>query len=158
MDKIAYLFRESRVARFFIPAGLILFIFGIVLFVISFKTQNYIKIESTISSVELAENAYTDSEGNYTEASYEVKVKYTVDGKEYEEDLGRFYKRNVGDKMTIYYNPDDPTQITQTKGMLIPLIVIALGIASLVGGIISASNAIKRYKKMKAQEEGWKNE
>lgn len=159
MDKMAYLFRESRVARFFIPVGIILLVFGVILFVINSKNQNYIEIESTITSVEISENDYTDADGNYVDATYKVKVKYTVDGKEYEEELDGLSKKNEGDKMKIFYNPDNPKEITQTKSMLIPIVVTLLGLASLVGGIISASNAIKRYKKMKEQEEGWnKNE
>ena len=57
-----------------------------------------------------------------------------------------------GEKMKIYYNPSDPSQITQTKSLLIPMIMIAGGIAALAGGIVSSVNAIKRAQKMKKQE------
>ena len=59
--------------------------------------------------------------------------------------------------MTIYYNPADPNEITQTKSLIVPIIIIAVGIAALVGGILSAVNAVKKYGKMKEQEKEWTN-
>ena len=157
MNKIAMIIRESRLARFLIPAGLILIVFGVFFFSASKQNQDYVKTESTVTKVELEQEASTDAEGNTVAATYNVSVKYTVDGKEYEAELGGVSKFKEGDKMTIYYNPSDPSQITQTKSLVIPLIIIAAGIAALVGGIVSGLNAIKRYKKMKEQEEEWKN-
>ena len=52
MNKFATIIRESRVARFLIPAGIILIVFGIIFFVISKKNQDYIETESTIAKVE----------------------------------------------------------------------------------------------------------
>ena len=42
--------------------------------------------------------------------------------------------------------------------MVLPIIFIIAGISSLIGGIMSGINSIKRYKKMKEQERGWTNE
>ena len=60
--------------------------------------------------------------------------------------------------MTIYYNPEDPSLITQTKSLIIPLIMGIAGIASSVFGIISGIGAVRRYQKMKDQEKEWANE
>ena len=158
MDKIAVFLRESGTARFFIPAGLILLIFGVVLFVVNTKNQNYIKTEATVLESKVLEEAHTDVDGNYVDATYSATFKYSVDGKEYTGSLDNVSKFNAGDKMTIYYNPENPSQITQTKSLMLPVIIIAAGIASLVGGIISAANAIKKYNKMKEQERSWNNE
>ena len=157
MNNLATFFRESKTARFFIPLGIILIAFGIVIAIINNQNKDYIKTEATISNVVLATDAYTDVDGNRIEATYDIYLKYTVDGKEYEADLSGLPKYNIGDKMTIYYNPSDPSQITQTKSMIIPLVMIALGIAAFVGGIVSAMNAVKRHKAMKEQEKGWAN-
>ncbi len=157
MNGVATFFRESRVARFFIPAGLILIAFGIAVFIINTKNSDYIKAESIVSKVQLAQEAYLDTDGNLVEATYDITVKYTVDGKEYEAELSGLSKREVGDKMTIYYNPSDSSQITQTKSLILPIAIILSGIASLIGGIISAINAMKRHKKMKDQERSWEN-
>ena len=158
MNSLATFYRESKTARFLIPVGIMLIVFGVIVFVINSKNQNYVEVESTVVNVVLAEEEYTDSEGNHFEATYDVTVKYTVDGKEYEGVLNGLSKYTVNDKIKIYYNPKDPSKITQTKSMILPIAFILGGIASLIGGIISAKNAIKRHIKMKEQEKGWKNE
>ena len=157
MNKFATFMRESVSARFFIPVGIILIIFGIIAFVITIKNQNYIEVEATITNIVLQEEEHLDNEGNRVEATYKFDIKYTVDGKEYTSDLDNMFKQNIGDKITIYYNPKDPSQITQTKSIIFPIIIIVAGIASLVGGIVSAVNAVKRHKKMEKQERSWAN-
>ena len=158
MNKFMYIMRESALARFLIPAGIIFIVVGIIFFFAINNSQNYVETTSTISNVTLVEDAYTDTDGNRVEATYDIEVKYVVDGQEYKSTLPGMGKRNIGEKMKIYYNPDDPSQITQSKSFIIPIVMVVGGIASLVGGIISAKNAINRYKKMKEQEKGWANE
>lgn len=158
MNKIVTFLRESMVARFFIPAGIILMVFGVFMFVINSKNQNYIKTESTVSSIEVLEEAYTDVDGNYVDATYKITVKYTVDNKEYTATLDNVSKYNEGDKVTIYYNPKDPSQVTMTISLILPIAIIVAGIAALVGGIISGVNSMKKYKKMNEQEKGWNND
>ena len=157
MNKIATFFRETMVGRFFILLGVVLIVMGIIIAIINNKNKNYIQIESTVSNVEIYEEAYTDTEGNYVDATYKVNVKYTVDEKEYVSELTGLSKYNVGDKMTIYYNPDDPSQITQSKSMILPIAMIAAGVASIAGGIVSTVKAVKRHNKMVMQEEKWEN-
>ena len=157
MDKIITIIRESRVARFLIPAGLILIICGIIFLNATNKSKDFIKTESTVTKVILEQEAFTDDKGERTEATYIVNVKYTVNGKEYEAELGGMSEYKEGQKITIYYNPSDPGQITQTKSPVIPIVMIAGGIAALAGGIISGINAVKRIKEMKDQEKEWAN-
>lgn len=158
MNKMFTFMRESQTARFFIPAGLILIIFGIVVFVITLNNQNYVKIKATVANVEeTQETNVDDGETNIT-TIYNATVNYTVDGKEYTQTLDNVSKCKVGDKMDIYYNPKDPNQITQTKSIILPIVIIVAGITSLTGGIISAINAVKRHKNMKEQERSWANE
>ena len=158
MNKFLTFLRESSTARFFIPAGIILIAFGVFMFVINTKNQDYIKVESTVSNVKLVQEEYFDTDGNRVEATYDVIVKYTVDGKEYDGTLDNVSKYNIGDKVTIYYNPKDPSQITQTKSLILPIVIIILGVSSVTGGIVSAVNAVKRHKQMKEQERSWVNE
>ena len=158
MNKMFTFMRESQTARFFIPAGLILIIFGIVVFVITLNNQNYIKIEATVTNVEETQETNVDDDGTNTTTVYNATVNYTVGGKEYTQTLDNVSKCKVGDKMDIYYNPKDPNQITQTKSIILPIVIIVAGITSLTGGIISAINAVKRHKNMKEQERSWANE
>jgi len=155
MNKIIMIIRESALARFLIPAGVILIVFGVVFFGASKRNQHYKQTEAQVTSVELEEAASTDATGNRTEVTYLLGLKYTVGGREYEADLSGMSKYEVGDRITIYYDPADPNRITQTKSLVIPLIIIAAGIAAVVAGIISGVNAIRRYKNMKAQEREW---
>lgn len=158
MNNFATFMRESNVARFFIPAGLILIIMGIIFFTVSIKNQNYIKVEAIVTNVDVRQEEVTDNDGIHMEYTYDVSFKYNVDGKEYNNKFDGISKYNVGDKMTIYYNPSNPEEITQTKSLIIPIVMIVAGIASTAGGTISAVNAVKKHKKMKEQERSWTNE
>ena len=158
MNKMFLFMRESSIARFLIPVGVMLIVFGAVMFFINTKNQNYIKIEANVTDVREEQETNIDADGTSTTTIYNVTVNYTVDGKEYTQDLNNVSKYKVGDKMDIYYNPKDPNQITQTKSLILPIIIFVAGIASLTGGIISAVNAVKRNKKMKEQERSWANE
>lgn len=152
MNKLAVILRESRTARFLIPVGLILIIFGIVFFTISKQNQNYIKTEATVISAEMDEAA---DEKDRKDATYTVTLRYTVNGKEYEAELSGVSKYEPGAKMTIYYDPNDPARITQTKSLIIPLAMVAAGVVAFAGGVVSGANAIKRYQRMKEQEKEW---
>ena len=158
MNKMITFMRESQTARFFIPAGLILTIFGIIIFVITLNSQNYIKVEATVINVEETQETNVDSDGTNTITTvYNATVNYTVDGKTYTQTLDNVSKCKVGDKMNIYYNPDNPNQITQSKNIILPIVIIIGGLSFLTGGIISAVNAVKRHNKMKEQERSWVN-
>ena len=155
MNKIITIIRESALARFLIPAGIILIVFGVVFFGASKRNQHYKQTSAQVTSVTLEEAASTDVNGNRTEATYTLGIRYTVDGKEYENDLSGMSKREAGDRIVIYYDPDDPNMITQTKSLIIPLVIIAAGIVAVVAGIVSGVNVIRRYNRMKAQEREW---
>ena len=157
MNAIATFFRESKTARFLIPLGIILIVVSVFLFISDKHNKDYIKIESTVSKVVLVKEASYDVDGNKEEATYNIFVKYTVDGKEYETELGEMFEQKVGDKITIVYNPENPNEISQPSSMILNIAMLVAGIASLTGGIISAVKAVKRHKQMKEQEKGWKN-
>lgn len=158
MNKIIMFFRESITARFFIPLGIILIVFGVIIFGINKENQNYIKTNAIVSRMDLVRESYIDENHNEVEATYNVYVKYNVDGKEYEEELGELSGYKENQEITIYYNPDDPVKITQTKSLVLPIVMILFGFVSFVGGIISGLNAIKKIKKMSDQEREWNNE
>ena len=157
MNKIITFMRESQTARFFIPAGALLIVFGVIIFIITLNNQDYIKTEATVINVEETQDTTVVDGENQITTVYNATLNYVVDGKEYTQTLDNVPKCKVDDKMTIYYNPDNPSQITQTKSFVLPMVIIAGGIAFLTGGIISAVNAIKKHKKMKEQERNWAN-
>ena len=155
MNKLSALIRDYNSAFFFIPAGIFFIVFGVIAFVINTNNRNYLPVDANVVNVRMTAEEYTDVDGEFHAATYDVTVKYTVDGKEYTATLDDISKYKVGDKMKIYYNPDDPGKITQTKSLILPTAFILGGIASLVGGTIYAVNVAKRNKKMKEQERNW---
>lgn len=156
MNRIVKFFRDYSTAKFFIPLGIILIIFGCILFVVRNNTRNYIETEAIVSKTELYEDEYYDGETHH-EATYRVFVKYNVDGKEYNEELGILFKHNLGDKVTISYNPENPSEISQPTSIILPIAFIIGGIVSLIVSILSIIKTIKKNKELKLQEEGWNN-
>ena len=74
MNRLFTFFRESQTARFLVPAGILLTIFGIVMFIINSQNQNYIKVEGVVSKTELVEKEHLDEDGNNVPATYKVYV------------------------------------------------------------------------------------
>ena len=121
-------------------------IFGVIVFITSLNNQNYIRIEATVTNVTMEQEVRTDADGNYIEETYNVNLSYEVDGKEYTGELLNVNKCKKGDKMTIYYDPENPENITQSKSLVLPAVLIVLGIISLVGGVVSGVKSIKKQK------------
>ena len=44
-----------------------------------------------------------------------------------------------------------------TVSLIMPIILIAAGAAAFAGGIVSAVNSVKKYRRMKEQEREWAN-
>ena len=143
MDKLIVFFRDS-LAKVLIPVGVFLILFGVLTFTSSLGSQDYVQIEATVSKVVVDQEAYTDADGNYYEATYEVSLKYKVDGKEYKSSLSGVSKQKKGDKMKIYYNPKNPSEITQSKSLVIPLVILIAGIIAFIVGIIDGIKVIKK--------------
>ena len=159
LNGIAKFFRDSFWARILIPAGLILMVASVFVFIAVDNTKDYVKTEAVVSKVELYEEAHYDTvTEQHEEATYTVTVKYTADGTEYEEVLGDgLVGYKVGDTTTICYNPEDPTQISQPSGLWLPIVILAAGIAAVIGGIFSIFVAVKKNKALKEQEKEWAN-
>ena len=155
MNKLAVFLRETSLGRFLIPLGIILLVFSVFTFKAVDHTKGFTRTSAVVTRTELYEEAYTDSNNNHYDATYTVYVKYTVDGKQYEEEYGIFSGIKEGDKTTICYNPNDPTEIAQPNSILLPICMAAAGVIALIGGVISLIRAYNRRKALKIQEEGW---
>ena len=145
-NKFARFMRNTGPARFLIPAGLILIIFGIIL--LGFKTGNY---EETVGKVTKVEQ-YLDHTGEDTQTVYDVDFDYTVNGVNYSGSftgLGKAYK--AGDDIKVFYDPEDPSKTTNAKSNLIAPIAIGLGALAVIGGILSAVKAFRKSKELDEQ-------
>lgn len=156
MNNIVKFFRDYSLARFLLPLGIILIIFGCFMFISINNTKNYIKTDAIVSKTELYEEEHYDGD-IHQDATYKVFVKYTVDGKEYNEEYGIFMEYKEGDKVTISYNPLNPSEIAQPINIFFPIALLIGGLLSLTIGIVSIIKTIKKNKVLKFQEEEWKN-
>ena len=82
MNKLITFFRESSLARFLIPSGLLFMIFGVIFLVININNQDYVKTEATVSKVELEQEAYIDSvevtDFNITEGNLDIEITVVI--------------------------------------------------------------------------------
>ena len=158
MNKVAKFFRETMLARFLFPVGIILLIVGIVFSFHVGRQDGYVKTTSIVSKTELVEAGHYEGD-TYVEATYTVWVKYTVDEVEYETEFGEFSSYKVGDKIKIVYDPADPNKIGSpgADSIVFPIVFITLGVAALAGGVFSIVKFVKKEKALKAQEESWKD-
>lgn len=140
-NKFARFMRNTGPARFFIPFGIILIVFGIIL--MGLKTDSYLETVGKVTSV-------TKDLNTENATVYDVNFTYTVDGKEY---MGVFddltEKPAEGDEIKVFYNPEDPTQITNSKlGGIIAPIVIGVGALALVFGVLKTVKAFRKSKEL----------
>ena len=156
MKKFIQLMQMTTFGRFLLPAGVILLIFGIVSFGSVKDARNFIETQAVISKTELYQEAYTEK-GERHEAEYNVFVKYTVDGKEYESELGILSGVKEGDSMKVYYNPADPGEVVQMRNQaVIPYVALGVGAVALIGGVLSIVKALQKMKRLEEQEAEWK--
>ncbi len=142
-NKFARIMRNTGPARFFVPVGIVLIVFGIIL--LGFKTDTYLEATGKITNVTEAEMLDTEEEDNQQE--YDVEVIYTVDGKEYTTTFSNLtgdYKK--GEDIKVYYDPQDPEKTTNSKMNFLPPVMIALGAVAVVFGVYKTIDAFKKSK------------
>lgn len=127
------------------------FIFGIVFFCIGtviciniFDTSGKVSTTATISKIDTIRSSSGD-------VNHRVYVLYNVNGKQYESILNAysssFYK---GKNIEIYYDGDNPVDISSKELGLVMLVMPCLGcIFTIIGGSGIASKIKKKAKKRK---------
>lgn len=156
MNRFIQIMQATTLGRFLLPAGILILLFGIVTFGVK-DARNYVEVSAVISKAELVQEAYTESNGTRHEAEYNVFVKYSVGGREYESELGILAGNiKTGESMKVFYNPEDPAEVVQMRNQaLIPYICIGVGAIALIGGIISVVKAVQKINRLRQQEEEW---
>ncbi len=140
-NKITGFLRNTEPARLFVPVGIALMIFGVIL--LGFRTDKYAETAGEILSVTECPTAGEDHA-----QENDVKVKYQVDGKDYETTFSNItgsYK--TGGSIKVYYDPDDPQKTTNSKlnGFIAP-VMIGLGAAALIFGIGKTAASFRKSK------------
>ena len=143
-DKLARWSRNLGPASFFVPAGIILIIFGALL--IAFTPKEYNQTTGTISHIE----SYPDADGEMT---YDLTIDYTVDGKAYTATFsGEFANAKEGDTVDVFYDPSNPEAASNTEhGGIIGIVMIVAGAASTVYGVYASYKAFKKSKELDDQ-------
>ncbi len=141
LNKVSRIMRDSGPARFFVPVGLILIIFGVILLCIN--TGSYAQTDGTVTAV--TETVYDEEQ---QQQQYDVDVSYTVNGKAY---TGRFEALTgtfkTGDPIKVYYDPENPEKISGSRiANFIPVIIIAVGVLAIAFGLFKTVKAFKKSK------------
>ena len=112
------------------------------------QPTNYEKTNAVIVSIEEDPNYIPDPDST-NDKQYIVKVKYSVEGKEYTSDYG-FYSPSykVGDTVEIQYDPKDPSKTASPQGPIFGYIAIAVGGGLLVLLIVGTILTKKKVKKI----------
>ena len=156
MNRIAQFFRDYALARFLLPLGIILVVFGVVVLNTINRSSGFTQTEATVSKAELFEDEHYE-DGSKVDATYTVFIKYIVDGKEYETEYGIFSGMKVGDPVTVMVNPADPTDVVTKNSPWLAVGLMAGGAVVLAIAAFSIVKTAKRNKALKLQEGEWIN-
>lgn len=146
-NKLARIFRSTGLLRFFLPLGLLLIVAGI--FILSTTPKEYHQTVGVVTGAV----SYTDTDSeNHTSTYFEIQFDYTVDGTKYQNSFNGYTDPLVvGTELPVYYDPDNPEHVSNTKNPgMIALIMIIAGAAAAAFGIFSG---LKAYRKNKALDE-----
>lgn len=148
-NKLARFFKATGAMRFFIPIGVILIVMGILMRANAPK-QQYGETTGVVKQVD----AYTELDADqHEETLYDVTFTYTVDGKDYENTFSGLTKAPaVGEKIPVYYDPDAPEHVSNTKHTgVIALAMIGLGAAAIVLSVLSGVKAFRKNRELDEQ-------
>ena len=137
-NKYARVMRNTGPARFFLPLGILLIIFGILM--TGMNTDKYLETDGRILTV-------TELPRTGDETTYDIDIAYTVDGNEYTTTFsGLSGSYQVGEDIKVFYDPEDPTRTSNGKMGLIAPILIIVGALVIVFGIYKTVTAFKKSK------------
>ncbi len=117
--------------------GIVLILGSIVFLVVSFiNTQNYVKTEATVVSVEYDPTVIYDPDDDTTLDDHIVTMEYVVDGKTYKTEIhAQQSAYSVGQKTEIRYDPQSP-QNTAIGEMSLPLLIGICAADVVIGAIV----------------------
>ena len=131
---------------FFIPFTIALFAFAV--FLSPFLTKNYVKGEGIITNVEKRTEYDSD---NVARTVYDTAFTYTIDGKGYDQTYSLSEQKAVGEKITFYYDPQDPQKTTNSmNNAWLWLVFLGLGTVSAIFTVYTAVKDRKRRKQTDA--------
>ena len=147
-NKLARIMKATGPMRFFLPIGIILIVFGIIM--MSMTPKSYAMTEGTVTGAKPYSD--TDSDG-HPQDYFEAEFSYTVDGKEYHNSFSGYTEEpKIGEKLDVYYDPANPEFVSNTKSTgTIAIVMIGLGALAVVASILFTVKAFRKYKAMDEQ-------
>lgn len=119
--------------------GILIILFGILSLNIDFSFSKNYK-ETTAIVVKISQTEESDS-NNKRYMKTHVYVKYKIDSKEYNGEVDKSSSYKINDKITVYYNPDNPYEIRTSKEMNFSgIVIIIVGFSIIMVGIIKKTN------------------
>lgn len=117
--------------------GIVMILASIGFLVFSFiATQNYVKTEATVVSVEYDSTVTYDPDDDTTRDDHIVTMEYVVDGKTYQTVIhAQQGDYSIGQKTEIRYNPANPQNVAVGE-MNLPIIIGICAAAVIIGAII----------------------
>ena len=143
-NKLARFMRNTGNLRVFLPLGLILIVVGVIMYMNS--PSKYAETTAKITNV----NEYKN---NDNETVYDYDLEFTVDGKTYTSIFAAMPdKKNVGDTVTIYYDPANPESTSNTKhtGMISVVMAVA-GVAMVAFSVLSTVKKVQKSRELDAK-------
>ena len=119
--------------------GALIILFGILsLNIDSSFSKNYKETIAVVTKINQTEERDIN---NKRYIKTHVYVKYKIDSKEYNSELDKSSGYTINDKITIYYNPDNPSEIRTSKEMNYSgIVIIIVGLSIIIVGIITKTN------------------
>lgn len=146
-NKFAKFMRNTGVARFLVPFGIVMIVFGAIMS--GFNTDTF---EETVGKVtDVYEHIDATDQGK--EKKYDISFSYTVGGKQYD---GLFAdmpeEMKVGDDIKVYYDPADPNRATNAKiGKFVGPAIMGAGVLVIAYGVFTAVKAFKKSRELDAK-------
>lgn len=114
---------------------------GYGIYFLSINTSNWPQTEAVVTS---SERSTSDDSGNYT---YNTSYEFEVDGVMYEASVNDYTEYAKGDKITVYYDPNDPSTTITSQGEMgflgcIGVLFGLFAIGSMTWGAIKARKSV----------------
>ena len=148
-NSIVSKYKESKLAKIFIPISLIVFLSSLFVFNLVNQKLNYIKIDAEITKMEKTND---EKPNEHADDIYNVYVKYKVLDNEYEEKYGKVSGYKEGDKIPVAYNPNNPRDIIKPVSIIFPIILFTISIICLIIGLIGLKKGPRKEKKKEKEE------
>ena len=146
-NKFARIMRNTGPARFFVPVGIILIIFGVL--TMGFNTNDFVE---TVGKITAVEDVSTDSKTK----EYDVSFTFSVDGTEHSATFNNLQGTyTVGSDIKVLYNPQDPDQVTNSRmsGIISPACIV-LGVLAAAFGIFKTVKAFQQTRALDSTTPG----